>query len=75
MLFDYPGRPANTPKYFEHQWQDAATTVSLGHCCDKVIASAKIPSQKRTENFLIAVSVKRSLARFVSTYFHDDIST
>ena len=45
LIFDNPGRLPQTPKYFERKRRDLSATVMVGHVCDEITASRRIPSK------------------------------
>ena len=74
VLFDNPGRLKNTPKYFEHMRRDAAAKLADDHCCDTFTTTTKIPKKWR-EGLLNCRECKRSLVKFLTQYFLDNIHT
>ena len=74
VIFDNPGRLKNTPKYFEHLRRDASAKVANDHCCDTITSTTKIPKRWR-ENLLHCRECKRSLVKFLSEYFLNNIHT
>ena len=68
LIFDNPGRLPQTPKYFERKRRDLSATVMVGHVCDEITASRRIPSKWR-EDILNCRNCKRSLVFFLSDYY------
>lgn len=60
LLFDNPGRLADTPKHFERQRRDSIARLIVGHFCDEVIDSRIIPSKWR-EGVINSETVKEIL--------------
>lgn len=61
VIFDTPGRLANTPKYLEQQRRDATAKLPQQHCCDTIQTNTKIPKGKWHDNFINCRECKRSL--------------
>ncbi len=75
IIFDTPGRLANTPKYFEQKRRDAVAKVPLEHYCDELQGSTKIQHGKWRENFLNCRECKRKLVVFIGGYFLSNAGT
>ena len=68
IIFDNPGRLANTPKYFEHRRRDKSAIIQTNHHCDIIVSTTKIPSKWR-ENLLHCRECKRSLIKYLTHFF------
>ncbi len=75
IIFDTPGRLANTPKYFEQKRRDVVAKVPLEHYCDDFQGSTKIQHGKWRENFLNCRECKRKLVLFIGRYFLNNAGT
>ena len=75
VIFDNPGRLADTPKYFEQKRCDTVTQVPLEHYCDDLQGTTRIQYGKWRGNFLNCCECKRNLVRFVGKYFLDNAAT
>ena len=68
VIFDNPGRLANTPKYFEQNRRDHLAIVQPNHYCDTINSTTKIPTKWR-ENLLHCRQCKRSLVKYLTHFF------
>lgn len=75
IIFDAPGRLANTPKYFEQRRRDAMTKVPLEHYCNDLQGHTQISHGKWRENFLNCRECKRKLVKFIGKYFLTNVGT
>ncbi len=61
IIFDNPGRLANTPKYFEQKRRDATRKVHLEHYCDDLQGDTKLSHGRWQDNLLSCRDCKRRL--------------
>ena len=67
LLFDNPGQLKNTPKTFKQKRRDALATIDIGHTCEDINESTRLPVKWR-QNILNCQKCKRTLTCFLSLF-------
>lgn len=68
VIFNNPGRLANTPKCFEHRRRDKSDIIQANQHCDFIVSTTKIPSKWR-ENLLHCRECKRSAVKYLTLHY------
>ena len=69
VIFDSPGRLANTPKFFEQARRDESSSISGNHYCDDLDGKTSVSRGKWRENLLNCRECKRKLVVYLGRYF------
>ena len=73
LIFDNP-QLMNTPKYFEQRRRDQMASVTIGHSCDTIDQSKRLPTKWRND-VLHCRTCKRTLVQFLADYMLNHIQS